>query len=87
MKTTLKHYLTTQPYKVEYRGYEITVPAKWPVSNGTACGPDDNCRFAGKTKQLAAQVTGLPDSMLAHDLKYYGLPIPAEICEEMPTLN
>ncbi len=29
-------------------------------------------------------MTGHPDSILAHDLKYYGLNIPAEYCEPWP---
>jgi len=79
-KHPLKFSATAKEYTTQYKGYTVTVPEGWPVSNNTACGPDDSYRFAMKTKELATQVTGLPDSILAHDLKYYGLNIPSEYC-------
>jgi hypothetical protein len=81
MKTTLKRSKTHTEYTTKYGSYEIIVPAGWPVSNGTALGPDDNIRFAQDPHKLARLVTGLRDSILRHDLEYYGLNIPAEYCE------
>ena len=80
-RTTPKTSLTLKPYFTTFKGYEITVPAGWPVSNVTACGPDDSYRFAGDPRKLAALVTGQPDSILAHDLTHYGLNLPADVCE------
>lgn len=80
MKATYKASTVTRPYSVVYKGYAITLPAGWPVSNKTASGPDDAYRFAGNTGRLAKELTGFPDSLLAHDLKYYGLNVPAEYC-------
>jgi hypothetical protein len=81
MKTRLKTSKTVAPFTTKAFGYEITVPQGWPVSNQTACGPDDQYRFAGNARRLAEMVTGLPDSILRHDLTHYGLNIPAEFCE------
>lgn len=64
---------TIKEYQVRFKGYDITVPVGSTVSNGTACGNDDNYRFwIGWQKQIK-QLTGFDNSMLAHDLTYYGL--------------
>ena len=81
MKTTYKTAKTVKPYTVEYRGYTITVPAGSTVSNQTAEGPSDNYRFWVSWHSVVKELTGFPDSMLAHDLTYYGLNIPEEYCE------
>lgn len=77
----IKTSKTKFPYEVEYGGYRILVPVGTTVSNKTAGGPDDSYRFVVNTAQLASEVTGVPHSMLAHDLNYRGLNIPAEFCE------
>ena len=82
MRTTPKTAKTIREYKTEYGDklkYHITVPAGSTVTNQTACGPDDNYRFLRgvSTKTLVGYDAG----MLAHDLTYYGLNIPAEYCE------
>lgn len=82
-----KHYKTAKTikeYRVEYGRlkYQIVVPVGYTVSNRTALGYDDSYRFliSFKTEDLV----GYKAPMLAHDLTYYGLNIPAEYCEPYP---
>ena len=75
---------TIKEYKVTYLGYEITIPVGSTVSNTTACGPDDAYRFWKDWHKIAEKLTGYKNSILAHDLTYYGLNIPKEYCEEYP---
>jgi len=82
MKTSFKLSKTIKEYKTTYGDrlkYDITVPVGSIVSNSTALGNDDNMRFLVpcSTKILV----GFDAPMLAHDLKHYGLNIPAEFCE------
>jgi len=74
---------TIKEYRVEnYRGYgPIVIPAGSIVTNRTACGPDDNYRFWQDFDKIAEKVSGFKDSLLRHDLTYYGLNIPASYCE------
>ena len=84
MSNTFKIATTTREYKTKYGRleYEITVPAGSRVTNQTALGYDDNCRFLEgvPTKTLV----GFDAPMLAHDINYYGLNIPAEYCSPYP---
>lgn len=82
-KIMIKTALTIKAYTVKnFKGYgPITIPAGSRVSNSTACGPDDNYRFWRDFKEIAEQVSGFKNSLLHHDLTYYGLNIPAEFCE------
>ena len=68
-------------YQVNYKSWEIIIPVGSIVSNQTACGFDDSYRFWTGWKKQIENLTGHPNSMLAHDLTYYGLNIPAEFCE------
>lgn len=72
---------TVKKYKINYKGYELTVPVGSTVSNKTACGNDDNYRFWIDFHKVAEEVSGFKSSLLRHDLTYYGLNIPAEYCE------
>lgn len=83
MKTLCKHKKakTVKPYTVKAFGYELTVPEGSIVSNRTACGYDDNYRFWENWGPVAREVAGFRDSLLAHDLRHYGLNVPAEYCE------
>lgn len=78
---TPKRATTIKDYPVKAFGYSFVVPAGSIVSNVTACGNDDNYRFWQDWHKIAQQVTGYKNSLLAHDLTYYGLNIPAEYCE------
>ena len=80
-KTTYKRAKTIKPYTVTFSRYEITVPAGSIVANSTACGNDDGYRFWQDWQATAKKLTGCSGSMLAHDLTYRGLNIPAEFCE------
>lgn len=80
MPAVVKHSHLVKEYQVEYNGQKLTVPVGWPVSNTTAMGPDDAYRFLTDVEKFATSVTGLPDSMLHHDMKYRGLNVPAEYC-------
>lgn len=83
MKHSYKKVKTIKDYTIKnYRGYgPITVPAGSTVSNHTACGNDDNYRFWQDFHKTAEEVSGFKNSLLHHDLTYYGLNIPAEYCE------
>ena len=73
---------TTKDYVVKFRGYQgFTVPAGSIVTNVTACGVDNNYHFWTDFYKIAEEVSGFKDSILRHDLTYYGLNIPAEYCE------
>ncbi len=80
-KPRLKISRTHTPYACSAYGHSIALPVGTVVTNQTACGPDDAYRFVRDTAALARQITGLADSILAHDLKHYGLNVPAEFCE------
>ena len=82
MKTSFKRSKTIKEYKTTYGDrlkYDITVPVGSIVSNSTALGNDDNMRFL--TNFSTNTLVGYDAPMLAHDLTYYGLNIPAEFCE------
>ncbi len=84
MKTKFKSARTTKEYKVTYGRlkYEITVPVGSLVTNSTACWFDDAYHFLSGVP--AKVLVGYDAGMLAHDLRYYGLNIPAEYCEPYP---
>lgn len=81
MSKTYKTAITTKPYTLDYNGWKITVPAGSKVSNKTAMGYDDNYHFWEDWQKTAEEVTGYKNSILAHDLTYYGINVPAEFCE------
>jgi len=75
---------TIKEYRVTHAGYEIVVPVGSTVTSCTAMGDDQNYRFwIGYEKQIK-KLTGSRDSLLARDLWYTGLNIPAEYCEPYP---
>jgi len=80
-KTTYKTALTIKEYKISFKGWDIIVPIGSKVSNSTACGNDDEYRFWLDHKEYVEKLTGFKNSLLAHDLKYYGINVPAEYCE------
>ena len=73
---------TIKDYKTEFAGYSITIPAGSIVSNATACGRDNNYRYWVNFYDTAERLTGFKDSLLKHDLTYYGINVPAEYCEK-----
>lgn len=81
MKPTFKSAKTIKEYSAEMSGYNIVVPVGSIVNNSTALGYDDNYRFWQDYKKTTKQLTGFWNSILDHDLYYYGLNIPAEYCE------
>lgn len=83
-KTTYKTAKTIKPYPVKFGGYEFIVPKGSTVSNNTACGCSDSYRFWIDWRAFVEKLTGFKNSMLAHDLEYRGLNIPAEYCEPWP---
>jgi hypothetical protein len=80
-KITHKTARTIKPYPTIFKCHKFTVPKGSTVSNKTARGYDDNYRFWTSWKNFVEKLTDFKDSSLAHDLKYYGLNIPAEYCE------
>ena len=81
MKPTLRTARTIKPYTTQVFGVKITVPAGSIVSNQTACGPDNRYRFWLDFRKEVVRLTGVSGSILAHDLEYYGINVPAEFCE------
>ncbi len=75
---------TTKEYRTSYKGWDLVVPVGSTVSNKTAMGWDDAYRFWNDWKEYVEKLTGFKNSILAHDLTYYGLNIPAEYCEPYP---
>lgn len=72
---------TIKEYKIKVSGWEITVPIGSIVNNKTALGFDNNYRFWQDFGPFVEALTGHKNSILLHDLTYYGLNIPAEFCE------
>lgn len=72
---------TTKEYSTKFKGWEIVIPVGSIVSNKTAMGFDDRYRFWENWRKVAEELTGHKHSILAHDLTYYGINIPAEYCE------
>jgi len=57
------------------------------VSSRTAMGDDENYRFWTSYTNQIEELTGFKDSLLAWDLGYTGLNIPAEYCEPYPVIS
>ena len=82
----MKHFKTSKtikPFTTNFMGLinPITVPTGSIVSNKTAMGYDDNYRFWTDFHKEAKRITGFKDSILKHDLTYYGINVPGEYCE------
>lgn len=56
----------------------ITVPKGTKVSNRTAMGEDKNYHFVDEFKWVPNHPSGIPQHMLLHDLKHYGLNVPKD---------
>lgn len=80
-KTTFKTAKVIQEYPINFQGWHLIIPIGATVSNQTATGPHDSYRFWIDWKEQVEKLTGYSDSMLAHDLTYYGVNVPAELCE------
>ena len=84
MKPVHKTAKTIKDYAVKYKGWDVTVPGGSTVSNETGMGFDDNYRFWTDWRKSAEHLTGFKNSMLAHDLTYYGINVPADHCQAYP---
>jgi len=80
MKNKYKTSKTIKDYNITYKGHNITVPKDSIVSNKTACGYDDNYYFWEDWHKTVKEITGYNNSILSHDLTYYGLNIPISYC-------
>ena len=78
----MKHKTSTtkRKYKVVYKGWNIIIPKGSAISNLTARGCDDSYRFWIGWESIIEKLTGHKGSLVAHDLRHYGLNIPAEYC-------
>ena len=74
-------FTTTKDYQTTKFGFTFIVPKGSKATNQTACGIDDTIRFWNDFQAVAKEVTGFENSILAHDLKHYGLDIPKEYFE------
>lgn len=72
---------TKKDYTTNFKHYgQITVPKGTPVTNMTACGIDKNYHFVNSFSWVKSNYPEI-DSILIHDLKYYGLNVPKEYIE------
>lgn len=83
-KSKPKSSRTIKEFRTKYGAggglkYDLIVPVGSRVSNKTAIGYDDNYRFL--VGFVTKELVGYDAPMLAHDLTYYGLNVPAEFCE------
>jgi len=76
---------TIKPYKVKAYGYEITIPTGSIVGTMTACGNDMTYHFWQDFRKIAEELTGFKNSLLKHDLTYYGINVPSEYCKPYET--
>lgn len=74
-KLQVKQARTTKEFTTTLHGREVTVPVGSLVSNQTACGPDDEYRFWSDWAKTIDR-----NSILGHDLTYYGVNVPADHC-------
>ena len=75
---------TKKDYKIHAYGYDFIIPSGSKVTDQTACGADKNYHFWVDYHNQAEQLTGFKNSLLLHDLTYYGLNIPKEYCNSYP---
>jgi len=80
-KSKIKVSKTIKIYKAVFKDYVFTIPKGAKVTNLTASGPDDSYHFWYDFEEYVTKLTGTNDSMLAFDLKHYGLNFPADFCE------
>lgn len=69
---------TTQEIKMNFKGYDITIPAGTRVTNKTACGVDEKYNFVDDLSWIPKDMP-----LLRHDATYYGVDIPAEYVTEI----
>lgn len=82
MKTKYKTAKTIKEYSTVLKGKPVTVPVGSTVSNRTAAGCNDQYRFWIDFKEEAVkQSGGFENSILHHDLTYYGVNVPEDHCE------
>ena len=80
-KDTHKTSKTIEDYTTQFNGWCVTIPKGSVVTNKTAMGNDDSYRFLEDWRKVAEEITGCKNSTLAHDLTYYGINVPADLCE------
>lgn len=72
---------TNKDYTLNFKHYgEITVPAGTPVTHKTACGIDEKVHFVASTKWIYENYKDI-DSILKHDVVYYGIDVPKEFIQ------
>jgi hypothetical protein len=79
--TSYKTAKTIKEYSGKFYNWDIAIPIGSIVTNKTACGNYDSYHFWQDFHKIAEQITGYKNSILEHDLTYYGVNIPAEYCE------
>lgn len=68
---------TIQEIKMNFRGYDITIPQGTRITHITACGVDPRYNFVDDLSWIPKE---LP--LLRHDATYYGINIPKELVAE-----
>jgi len=66
---------TTKEIKMNFKGYDITIPAGTRVTHNTALGPDPNYHFIDDLSFINKKEMPL----LWHDANYYGINVPKEL--------
>jgi len=85
MKDKLQQTKTIKEFQIKFKGYDLIIPIGSTVTNMTAMGPDNAYHFWQDFHEYAERISGFKDSILKHDLTYYGINIPAEYCEPYET--
>jgi hypothetical protein len=65
--------VTNQEIKMNFRGYDITIPKGTRITHQTACGYDEKCNFIDDLSFIPKEMP-----LLRHDATYYGINVPAE---------
>jgi hypothetical protein len=69
---------TNQVVKMDWRGYQIEVPAGTAITHQTALGYDENYNFVNDFSWIPKDMP-----LMLHDAIYYGINIPKEYVSEI----
>lgn len=69
---------TKTEIKMNFRGYNITIPKGTAITHQTALGIDLNYNFVNDFAWIPKDMP-----LLRHDAVYYGINIPADLVEEI----
>lgn len=65
--------VTNKEIKMNFRGYDITIPKGTLITHNTACGYDENYNFINNLSWIPKE-----QSFIKHDATYYGINVNKE---------